>query len=232
MKKRSTTLVIGVALALVTTPACASTATYSGTGWKIATFLGVKAISPTQQFTVTFASQTVKNRWAPKLTAAIAQLNATGVHIKIGGIETYPNTATCPVRGHVFVMEAYRPLGTAGYSRGLPCHDTENGAAWGGWVQMDSEYGAGTWKLADYLWKNLPAHEMLHAIGLNHANSDVNGNGVVENFECVKTSYGNSPLMCSPNGGYKTAANAGKLVGFDINGVKALLNNAKILGIK
>lgn len=228
----ATALATTALITLATAPAhAAPTPAYSGTGWKIATFINVKSLSPTRTFTITFASQTIKNRWAPKITPAIAQLNTTGVHIKLGGIETYPNTATCPTRDHIFLMEAYRPLGKAGYSRGLPCHASD-GSAWGGWVQMDSEYAAGTWKITDHLWKNLPAHELLHAIGLDHANTDVDKEGVVENFECVKTSYGNTPLMCSPNGGYKTAASAGKLTGFDLAGIKALLTNAKLTGVK
>ncbi|MBQ1166413.1 hypothetical protein KBZ21_51345, partial [Streptomyces sp. A73] len=36
--------------------------------------------------------------------------------------------------------------------------------------------------------------------------------------------------MCSPNGGYQTS-NMGKLVGFDVNGVTALLANARAQGI-
>ncbi|GAA2309857.1 hypothetical protein OHT20_06560 [Streptomyces caniferus] len=47
----------------------------------------------------------------------------------------------------------------------------------------------------------------------------------------MATSYGNTPIMCSPNGGYKTS-NAGRLTGYDVNGLKALLANAKAQGIK
>lgn len=53
----------------------------------------------------------------------------------------------------------------------------------------------------------------------------------VEKFECVATSYGNKPIMCDPNGGYRTTADADKLTGFDLNGRKALLANARAQGV-
>ncbi|MBQ1164563.1 hypothetical protein KBZ21_42030, partial [Streptomyces sp. A73] len=77
---------------------------------------------------------------------------------------------------------------------------------------------------------NTIVHEVLHALGLDHPNTDLDGDGTVEPYECVQTSSGNKPIMCSPNGGYQTS-NMGKLVGFDVNGVKALLANARAQGI-
>lgn len=219
------------ALALTISPAHAESPTYSGFGWKITNQYGVYGLSPTQQFTVTFASQEIKDRWASKLTTAISQLNALGVKISVGGIETYNSSATCPAKGHINFSEKFQPLGQPGYSQGIPCYNTADHSAWGGWVFMDSEYGDGTWPLDGYLWVNLPVHEMMHTIGLDHPNTDLDGDGTVESFECPFGTEGARPVMCSPNGGFKTEKYWGRLSDMDRAGVTALLNNARILGI-
>ncbi|MCR8576426.1 hypothetical protein [Streptomyces sp. Isolate_219] len=223
------------ALALTVSPASAAeTPTYSGTGWKITNQYGVYGMSPTQAFTVTFASQEIKDRWAPMLTTAVSQLNALGVKITVGGVESYTSDSLCPTRGHVYFSEKFQPLGKPGFSQGLPCYNTVDHSAWGGWVFMDSEYGDGSWSLTYNAWRNLPTHEMMHTLGLDHPNDDKygDGDGVTENFECPYGTEGAKPVMCSPNGGFKTTPYAGRLSDQDRAGVTALLNNGRILGIK
>lgn len=206
---------------------------YAGAGWRIADRLGVRSIHPTQQYVVTFPTETLKQRYSALLAPAITQLQQTGVHISLGGLEppSYPN---CPARGHVQFTEAYRPTGQAGYSQGLPCYNALDHSAWGGIVRMNSESwdpAVMTWPLPDYLRRSSPVHELLHAIGLDHPNTDLNGDGTVAAYECVKDSAGVTPLMCSPNGGFRDSR-AGLLTSFDKAGVQNALRNAPLTGVK
>lgn len=200
-----------------------------GTGWRIATMCNAYCLSPSQQFTITFASQALKDRYTPFLTAALDQLNTAGVHIAIGGIET-PDYSTVPPRGHIQWAEAYRPIGTPGMSQGLPCYNTADNSVWGGYVRIDSEYWDGTWTLTDVKRKNIFPHELLHTLGLDHPNSDMNNDGVVASYEVVKDAAGVTPLMTSPNGGFQDTR-AGTLTPYDLTGIKQLLTNATALGV-
>lgn len=202
----------------------------SGTGWKANTDRHIESINPGQTYTLTFSSQTVKTRQAAYLAKAIPEIRAAGVDLVVGGIETVDATK-CPAKGHIQIEEKYRPLnGAPGMSRALPCYDTTNNSAWGGIVQMDSEYYNGTWSMSTALKWNATPHEVVHVLGLDHPNYDKDGDGSVENFECVATSYGNTPLMCSPNGGYQTEANRGTLVGYDEAGIGQLVTNFGLEG--
>lgn len=233
MLKRSCTVAgaIAAALALTATQATAATLTYSGTGWKINTAEKVKALSPSRQHTVTFSSAAIKTYWAPYLSRMITQLNAMGVKIKVGGVATM-STSACPPKGTIYFTEAYRPLGTAGYSKAGSCVDSA-GTQYSGIVWMTSEYRSGARSLSTTLRYNLPTHEILHALGLDHPNYDRDKDGKVEKFECATTSYGNRPLECSPNGGYQTTKYRGTLVpSLDGKGIEALLANARVQGIK
>ncbi|MGW7636137.1 hypothetical protein [Streptomyces decoyicus] len=200
-----------------------------GTGWRITTQCNVYCLSPSQQYTVTFSTQALKDRYVPYLTAAVAQLVAAGVHIVIGGIET-PDYNTVPPLGHIQYGEAYRPIGTPGYSQGLPCWNTGDNSVWGGYVLIDSEYWDGTWTLTEVKRKNILVHELVHALGLDHPNSDMNNDGVVASYEVVKDTAGVTPLMTSPNGGYQDSR-AGTLTPYDLAGIKQLLANATALGV-
>lgn len=230
--KRS--LVLGATLiavaACTVTPANAATLVTKGTGWKLTSDLGVYAASPSKTYTITFKTEAMRKRYTPYLTAAVSQVNAAGLHLKIGGVEPV-DTTKCGPAYHVQITETYRPVGTAGWSKGVPCPYQPKGLGIGGIVQIDSEYWDGTWPIEDYKLRNTIVHETLHALGLDHPNYDIDKDGVVERYECVATSYGNKPVMCSPNGGYKTDANQGKLLAYDINGIKALLANARAQGI-
>ncbi|RCG21846.1 hypothetical protein DQ392_08435 [Streptomyces reniochalinae] len=200
-----------------------------GTGWKHATILGVTSVSPTKTYTITFDTAAMKARYAPYYTEAIKQIRDAGIHIQVGGVEPVDVTK-CGPADHIQITELHRPLGTPGWSQGMPCPFPDQGMSRGGMVAYDSEYWDGTWYMPDYKLKNTIVHEVLHAIGLDHPNVDLDGDGIAGPYECVATSYGNKPIMCSPNGGYSTS-NAGKLVGYDVNGLKALVANARAQGL-
>ncbi|AOP47499.1 hypothetical protein [Streptomyces lydicus] len=219
------------ACAVITTPTPtqAATLTTAGTGWKIATRLGVTSISPSRTYLITFATETLRKRYTPLLAPAVPQINAAGVHLKIGGVETV-NPAKCGPAYHVQIIELYRPMGRAGFSQAMPCPNPARGVGTGGIVAYDSEYWTG-YPIEPYKLRNTLVHEPLHALGLDHPNR-LDAAGKEYPYACVATSYGNTPLMCSPNGGYKTATAMGHLTGYDTNGLKALLANAKAQGIK
>ncbi|WP_181765519.1 hypothetical protein [Streptomyces albidus (ex Kaewkla and Franco 2022)] len=234
MPRRTLALAAATAVlsVLAVSSAGAAGVTTSGTGWKIATKDHITALSPSQVQTVTFESDAIRKWYTPYLTRAVTQLRAAGVKISIGGVESVA-AGKCPPRGHIWFREGYRPLaGRPGFSQAATCYDTRTTAQYSAIVTMNSEYRDGSWYLSQDNKHNIPSHELLHGLGLDHPNYDKDKDGTVENYECVATSYGNRPLACSPNGGYKTAANMGKLVGYDLNGIKALLANARAQGIK
>ncbi len=222
------------ACALTAAPTQAATITTHGTGWKLATQLGVTSASPSQTYTVTYQSDAIRKFYAPQIQRAVDQINAsTDLNIAIGGVETMdPNK--CGPDWHIQVMELENPMGDdhPGWSQGMPCPNPAMGMSRGGVVAMNSTYRDGSWPIKQETLQNTAVHEMLHAVGLDHPNTDLDTDGTVESYECVATSYGNKPIMCSPNGGYSTWNNVGKLVGYDINGLDALVANARAQGIQ
>lgn len=217
--------------ALAALPTQAATLTTKGRGWKLTTQLGVTSLSPGRQYTITFATSAMKTRYTPYLTAAVSQAKAAGLKLAIGGVEPV-NPAKCGPVGHIQFTELYRPLGRAGYSQGMPCPNPSKGVGTGGIVAIDSEYWDGTWPIPAYKLRNTLVHEPLHALGLDHPNLDLNKDGKTADYECVAAPSGETPIMCSPNGGYRTSPGTGRLTGFDLDGLKALLANARAQGIK
>ncbi|MFI0156191.1 hypothetical protein [Streptomyces lydicus] len=229
----------GLPLQRTATPATATTATggltasgpvFVGTGWRITSQFRTYCLNPNQQYTITFPTQAIKDRYVPYLTTAVSQLVTAGVNLVIGGIET-PDYNTVPPQGHIQYGEAYRPVGTPGYSQGLPCYNTANNSVWGGYVLIDSEYWDGTWTITTTKLKNTLIHELGHTLGLDHCNSDMNSDGTIASYEAVKDpANGCTPVMASPNGGFQDSR-AGTYTPYDLNGFKQLLANATILGV-
>ncbi|WP_070017962.1 hypothetical protein [Streptomyces nanshensis] len=211
------------------TPESGARPAVRGTGFQVASRLGVTAVSPVRPYTVTFGSAGLKTRYTPYLTAAARQLREAGVRIRIGGGESVA-ADRCPPRGHIHYTQAYRPVRRGGYSLGLPCTAPPDGVAAGGVVTMDSEYFDGTWDIAPYKLRNTFVHELLHTLGLDHPNRDLDGDGTAGPYECVTGPGGVRPVMCSPNGGHRTPESAGRLTRFDLDGVRALLANAQRQG--
>lgn len=211
------------------TPAHAARLTLRGTGFQVASRLGVTALGPARQYTVTFASAELRRRYTPYLTDAVAQMREAGVRLTVGGVESV-DPSRCPPPGHVQYTQTYRPVKRGGFSMGMPCPDPEGGVAAGGVVTMDSEYFDGTWHIAPYKLRNTFVHEMLHALGLDHPNLDLDGDGTAGPYECAAGPGGVRPVMCSPNGGHRTPGRAGTLTPFDMAGLRALVANGERQG--
>ena len=219
---------------LATTPATAATTTpvYKGTGWKAWTSNGIYSLSP-DPYVIVFATSTARSKLTPYFTKPAAQVTASvGVPITVSTtLDTTP-VGTCPARHRIIVTYSYRPAGLKGMSQASACHNTADGSAWGGHIRMDSEY----WTTASWFSTNptvndtrrrdAAAHELGHILGLAHPNTDLDHDGVVENGECVKSSAGRKPLMCSPNRGYLMASDGGRYsTEFDLPGLRQMLRN-------
>ncbi|MBQ1164770.1 hypothetical protein KBZ21_43095, partial [Streptomyces sp. A73] len=77
---------------------------------------------------------------------------------------------------HIQVTERYRPLGTPGWSKGVPCPWQPDGLGRGGLGIYNSEYWTG-WPISKAHLTNTIVHEVLHALGLDHPNTDLDGDG-------------------------------------------------------
>jgi hypothetical protein len=217
---------------LATTAATSVTPVYSGHGWKALTSHNIYSLSP-EPYTIVFADTEARTRLTPYLTGPANQVTTeVGVPLTVTTtIDTTPATS-CPAKHRIVVHYEYRPLDSAGMSQARPCYNILDGSAWGGHILMDSEYWTTTtWfstntSLNEGYRKNAVTHELGHILGLDHPNTDRDGDGSVEPYECVTTASGTRPLMCSPSGGYLNSVDAGKFTPpFDLPGLKQLLAN-------
>ena len=204
---------------------------YHGTGWKALTSHGIYSINP-NPYTIVFADSTARSRLTPYLTGPAAQITATtGVQVTVSTTLDATPVGTCPAWRRIVVHYSYRPTGTPGMSTADPCVSTADQSAWGGHLRINSEYWAAGWYSTDpaqqeIMRKNVITHELGHIFGLAHPNTDRDGDGKVEAYECVKNSAGWTPTLCSPNGGYRTTSSAGRFVTeFDVAGLKQLARN-------
>jgi len=205
---------------------------YSGTGWKALTSHRIYSIAP-DPYTIVFASEQARTKLTPYLTGPAGQITTiTGVPVTVSFIVDTTPATSCPSRHRIVVHYIHQPLGLPGYSQARPCYSTVDNSAWGGHLLMDSEY----WEVPNWfgpdpavnemMRKNAVTHELGHIFGLDHPNTDLDKDGVVEAYECVKNAAGVKPNLCSPNGGYKTTAGAGKYVTeFDAKGLQQMAQN-------
>ncbi|MDX2658290.1 hypothetical protein PV402_39580 [Streptomyces scabiei] len=212
--------------------ATTSSPVYSGTGWKAETAHGVYSLHP-GPYTVVFADSRARTKLAPYLKTPAGQVTlSVGVPVTVTTLLDSTPRSACPGQRRIVVHYVYRPTGKAGISKALPCHNLADGSASGGHILMDSEYWTSTsWfstntTLNDAYRKNAVTHELGHILGLDHPNTDRDKDGTVEAYECVKNTAGWMPVMCSPNGGYRTATGAGKFTTeFDLPGLRQMLRN-------
>lgn len=228
-------LLTGYLIAAPATHATTTTPTYTGTGWKAWTSNGIYSLSP-QPYTIVFADPTARAKLAPYFTGPAAQVTTSvGVPINVSLTFDLTRTNTCPAWHRIIVHYVYQPMGTKGMSQTLACHNTADGSAWGAHILMDNEYWTNTaWfstnsSVNDARRRDVAAHELGHALGLDHPNTDVNKDGTIAGGECVKNSAGLRPLMCSPNRGNPPVAAGGKFTAeFDLPGLRQLLANYRL----
>ncbi|MEU6480354.1 hypothetical protein ABZ858_26420 [Streptomyces sp. NPDC047017] len=241
MRKVFTTLAAVAAATLLTAghASAAGTQVYKGTGWQLESSMtasgdGIHSLNKNATYTITFADsaarKTLEYYYKPLADWMTKQ---TGVKFTVSATNLPEPTAcsTAPIHTIVIGLKT-RPMKDKGMSHTSPCYDTRDDTAYGAWIDMDKEYwdhpgwfsGTGKNTTLDFamIW-NANAHELGHAIGLDHPNTR-DSKGVVKPFDCVKNSAGWRPLMCSPNGGptNKTGVN---YTAYDIAGIKQLVAN-------
>lgn len=212
-------------------PAASAGPVYSGKGWKIYTASGIHNLPP-QPFVIVFANATARTKLAPYFKKPAAQIKTvTGVTFTVSStLDTTP-VGTCPTRGRIVVHYSYRPTGKPGISTSRNCFMASTASAAGGHILMDSEYWTEPHWFSrnpttnESYRRNIASHELGHLAGLAHPNTDLDRDGKVEPYECVK-SGSTRPLMCSPEGGYLNSVDAGKFTPpFDVPGLKQLARN-------
>jgi hypothetical protein len=232
---RAVSVLAATAALLLASAPSAESATmpvYSGTGWKIATGDGIYSLHP-DPYEIVWADSTARSMLKGYMAKPAGQVAAvTGVQVAVTDTIDLTPADVCPPRHRIVVHYGYRPMGIKGMSQARPCYAIADGSAWGGHVLMDSEYWTTTaWFSTDPVKnesyrKNAVSHEILHILGLDHPNYDKDGDGTVEAYECVTTSTGTRPLMCSPNGGYYNSTDAGKgTLSFEEPGLRQLIAN-------
>ncbi|WP_181786197.1 hypothetical protein [Streptomyces phytophilus] len=207
---------------------------YSGKGWKAFTSAGIYSISP-DPYVIRFASATARDRLTPALKRAAVQITeVTGVKVTVSSELTPGARPPCSEQPrHVMTFHMkYRPIGKRGMSQSYACTSGADGSAFGGAVVMNSEYWTSpNWfsnnKTTNRVMRdNVTLHELGHLFGLAHVNTDRDGDGRVEGGECVRNSAGRKPVMCTPTGGYRTAASGGRYTWeFDVPGLRQMRKN-------
>ncbi|WP_329474296.1 hypothetical protein OIE75_41005 (plasmid) [Streptomyces sp. NBC_01723] len=207
LTRRLATLLAILAGTLTLTAAALPGPVYSGTGWKALTSYNIYSLSP-DPYEVVFADSTARTQLAKYFRIPAAQVTTNvGVQVTVSSsLDTTP-LGTCPPRHRIVVHYLHQPTGQRGMSQARPCYATANGSAWGGHLLMDSEY----WTVPNWFStdptvnearrKDAVTHELGHILGLDHPNTDVDHDGIVEAGECVKNTAGLKPLLCSPNRG-------------------------------
>ncbi|MFD9004443.1 hypothetical protein ACFV0T_26380 [Streptomyces sp. NPDC059582] len=232
-------VLVTAAFALLTaaaTPAhsarAAAAPVYQATGWKAGTAFGVYSLSP-DPYTIVYADDTARTKLWKYYPQPASQITASvGVTVTATtGIDSTP-LSQCPPYHRIIVHYEYRPAGSPGISWTNACHNAADGSAWGGHIRLDSEYWTNpAWFTTDPILnegfrKDAAAHELGHILGLDHPNQDLDKDGVIEHRECVTSTAGRKPIMCSGNRGPMATTDAGRYTTeYDLPGLRQLLAN-------
>ncbi|KAK1181753.1 hypothetical protein B7755_028590 [Streptomyces sp. NBS 14/10] len=235
MKKRTGGIALAAAIGTVFATASTASAANEGVGWKLESGSPyyITNLQHNSTYTLSFVTQKSQSWLTAYLKVPVQQLNAmpevknAGIKFvlstKIEGGTNYNNKKYCAgPQNHIMFLLKYRPMGKAGMSHALPCYNTRNHSAWGGYVEMDTEYWTSTGKentwfgsnkaKAHAMTLNAVTHELGHMMGLDHPDPS--------KFSPNE----NRPVMASPNGGYLNT-NGGKFTAADQRGVKKLVSN-------
>jgi hypothetical protein len=222
-KLNSIVWLIGVPLlVLVSATSCGETAeasegdVYVGNGWKVNTDDGIESIDPSRTYLVTWDSSQARDSLSQLFESSVSQLRSYGIDAHLTStVETVPETVSCPPKNHIVVGLKHRPTDVPGMSQGLACYAMSDRSVFSSKIWINSEYKqlGGSWYMSDKVWKNTTAHELGHAFGLDHPNTPVPTN-----------SYGDTPVMTQPNGGYD-GGGKGKFTGWDKAGLLQLVAN-------
>jgi len=205
----------------------------SGVGWAVQyNDHGMWNLKHNFTYTIKFVDKNARTKSTPYLKASVAYLNAMpemkAAKIKfvlstiVAGGTNYKNRNLCgnPYGTITYVLK-YRPFnGKKNYSVSYPCYyykdgDTaRNNSAYGGYVEMDSEYWSNPNKNAAWTYgmRNIHAHELGHILGLAHPDPAKYSKNEV------------TPIMHTTAGGYKNS-NAGKYPAPDTRGIRKLVAN-------
>lgn len=199
----------------------------TGVGWALKyNTKGAWNLKHNFTYTVKFVNTDSRTKSTPYLKNTVAYLNAMPEMKKaktkfvlsstvVG--TTHYNTKNWCGNGYgtiVFVLK-YRPFqGKKNYSMAHPCYHLANNSAFGGYVEMNSEYWLTKNKTTawTYAVRNIHAHELGHMLGLGHPDARYFSKNEA------------TPIMHVPTGGYKSS-NAGKYPAADTRGIRRLISN-------
>lgn len=152
---RRALLAVTVLLGALLTPAPA----VAETNYKI--LPGVERLR--DSYVIKFASEGTARAASPYLRPAAQELREHGLDLRVDGASTEP---VC-TDGVIWVARKYRPLSDH-RSRGWPC--VIDGTVVGGVILLNSEVRplGGTLPYPDWVMRGLAAHELGHALGLDH----------------------------------------------------------------